>query len=94
MLKRLTYAPNRTLAVLLAPSKADHDPAGEPGTRSDTARFMTPTLAVATAVTFVWLGVVLAISVMEAPLEFRAPDVTVRIGLASFVRRSGLGWLG
>lgn len=42
---------------------------------------MTPTLAVATAVTFVWLGMVLAISFMEAPLKFRAPDVTLRIGL-------------
>lgn len=42
---------------------------------------MTPTLAVATAVTFVWLGMVLAISFMEAPLKFRAPEVTLRIGL-------------
>jgi hypothetical protein len=37
--------------------------------------------AVATAVLFVWLGMVLAISFLEAPLKFRAPDVTVRIGL-------------
>ncbi len=37
--------------------------------------------AVAVAVTFVWLGMVLAISFLEAPLKFRAPDVTVRIGL-------------
>lgn len=42
---------------------------------------MTPALAVATAVTFVWLGMVLAISFLEAPLKFRAPDVTLRIGL-------------
>jgi hypothetical protein len=42
---------------------------------------MPPALAVATAVTFVWLGMVLAISFLEAPLKFRAPDVTVRIGL-------------
>jgi hypothetical protein len=38
-------------------------------------------LAAATALTFVWLGMVLAISFMEAPLKFRAPDVTLRIGL-------------
>ena len=31
--------------------------------------------------TFVWLGMVLAISFLEAPLKFRAPDVTVGIGL-------------
>lgn len=37
--------------------------------------------AVAVAVTFVWLGMVLAISFLEAPLKFRAPDVTIRIGL-------------
>ncbi len=33
------------------------------------------------AVTFLWLGMVLAISFMEAPLKFRAPGVTVPIGL-------------
>ena len=33
------------------------------------------------AVTFVWLGMVLAISFLEAPLKFRAPGVSVRIGL-------------
>jgi len=37
--------------------------------------------AVAVAVTFAWLGMVLAISFLEAPLKFRAPDVTLRIGL-------------
>lgn len=37
--------------------------------------------AVATAVTFVWLGMVLAISFLETPLKFRAPGVTVQIGL-------------
>jgi len=36
---------------------------------------------VATAVTFVWLGMVLAISFLEAPLKFRAPQVSLRIGL-------------
>lgn len=38
-------------------------------------------MAVATAATFVWLGMVLAISFLEAPLKFRAPDVTTVIGL-------------
>jgi hypothetical protein len=37
--------------------------------------------AVAIAVTFVWLGMVLAISFLEAPLKFRAPGVTLPIGL-------------
>lgn len=42
---------------------------------------MTTMHAVAIAVTFLWLGMVLAISFLEAPLKFRAPEVTVRIGL-------------
>lgn len=37
--------------------------------------------AVAVAATFVWLGMVLAISFLEAPLKFRAPGVTLPIGL-------------
>ena len=37
--------------------------------------------AVAVAAVFVWLGMVLAISFIEAPLKFRAPDVTLQIGL-------------
>ncbi|WP_432075660.1 hypothetical protein [Streptomyces wuyuanensis] len=37
--------------------------------------------ALAAAAAFVWLGMVLAISFLEAPLKFRAPGVTVRIGL-------------
>lgn len=37
--------------------------------------------AVAAAVTFLWLGMVLAISFLEAPLKFRAPGVTLPIGL-------------
>ena len=37
--------------------------------------------AIAVAVTFVWLGMVLAISFLEAPLRFRAPNVTLQIGL-------------
>ncbi len=37
--------------------------------------------AIAVALTFVWLGMVLAISFLEAPLKFRAPGVTLPIGL-------------
>jgi len=37
--------------------------------------------AVAIAAVFVWLGMVLAISFIEAPLKFRAPGVTLQIGL-------------
>ena len=39
------------------------------------------TSAVAGAAIFVWLGMVVAISFVEAPLKFRAPGVTVPIGL-------------
>jgi hypothetical protein len=38
-------------------------------------------VAVAVAAVFVWLGMVLAISFIEAPLKFRAPGVTLQIGL-------------
>ncbi|HET9647446.1 MAG TPA: hypothetical protein VFP34_04345 [Microlunatus sp.] len=38
--------------------------------------------AIATAAVFVWLGMVLAISFLEAPLKFRAPGVDLPIGLA------------
>ncbi|MFF4685635.1 hypothetical protein [Streptomyces sp. NPDC001307] len=37
--------------------------------------------ATASALTFVWLGMVLAISFLEAPLKFRAPGVTIPVGL-------------
>ena len=42
---------------------------------------MTAALALGTAATFVWLGMVLAISFLETPLRFRAPGVDLRIGL-------------
>lgn len=42
---------------------------------------MSTAAACAVAVTFVWLGMVLAISFLEAPLKFRAPGVSVPIGL-------------
>jgi cell division protein FtsW (lipid II flippase) len=38
--------------------------------------------AIAVALTFVWLGMVGAISFLEAPLKFRAPNATLQIGLA------------
>jgi hypothetical protein len=37
--------------------------------------------AAAAAATFVWLGMVVAISFIETPLKFRAPGVTLQIGL-------------
>ena len=37
--------------------------------------------AVATAVAFAWLGMVVAISFLETPLKFRAPGVSIPIGL-------------
>lgn len=40
-----------------------------------------PVNDLAAAVTFTWLGMVLAISFLEAPLKFRAPGVTIPIGL-------------
>ena len=42
---------------------------------------MDPGTRWAIAAAFVWLGMVLAISFVEAPLKFRAPGVTLRIGL-------------
>lgn len=42
---------------------------------------MSAAAAVTLGVTFVWLGMVLAISFLEAPLKFRAPGVTLQIGL-------------
>src|SRR5215207_37243 len=38
-------------------------------------------VAAAIAAVFVWLGMVLAISFIETPLKFRAPGVTLQIGL-------------
>lgn len=38
-------------------------------------------MGVLAAVCFTWLGMVLAISFLEAPLKFRAPGVTVPLGL-------------
>lgn len=42
---------------------------------------MNPALGLAIAVTFGWLGMLLAISFLETPLKFRAPGVTVPIGV-------------
>ena len=42
---------------------------------------MSTPAAIQIAITFVWLGMVLAISFLEAPLKFRAPNVTLQIGL-------------
>ncbi|MCH9668689.1 MAG: hypothetical protein K0U80_12645 [Actinomycetia bacterium] len=42
---------------------------------------MTSGAAVAVAALFTWFGMVVAISFIEAPLKFRAPGVTLKIGL-------------
>lgn len=42
---------------------------------------MSAASAVAVAVVFIWLGMVAAISFIETPLKFRAPGVTLQIGL-------------
>ncbi|KHL03505.1 hypothetical protein [Sinomonas humi] len=42
---------------------------------------MTVATAVASAAVFVWLGMVLAISFLEAPLKFRAPGITIELGV-------------
>jgi hypothetical protein len=42
---------------------------------------VSPASAVAVAAIFVWLGMVVAISFIEAPLKFRAPGVTLQVGL-------------
>jgi hypothetical protein len=42
---------------------------------------MTVAAGLAIAAAFVWSGMVLAISFIETPLKFRAPDVTLKIGL-------------
>jgi hypothetical protein len=47
--------------------------------------------ATVAAATFVWLGMVLAISFLEAPLKFRAPGVTVPLGLG--IGRIVFRWL-
>ncbi|WP_307728260.1 hypothetical protein [Candidatus Mycobacterium methanotrophicum] len=44
---------------------------------------MSPGPAIAVALIFVWLGMVLATSFLEAPLKFRAPNVTRQIGLGT-----------
>lgn len=38
-------------------------------------------LGLAVAAVFTWLGMVLAISFLEAPLKFRAPGITLQLGL-------------
>lgn len=42
---------------------------------------MTAALGVQVAASFTWLGMILAISFLEAPLKFRAPGITVPLGV-------------
>ncbi|WP_030167297.1 MULTISPECIES: hypothetical protein [Actinomycetes] len=44
---------------------------------------MTTAQAISTASVLIWLGMVLAISFLEAPLKFRAPGVDLKTGLGS-----------
>lgn len=39
-------------------------------------------IRIATAAALLWLGMLLAISFLEAPLKFRAPGLELRVGLA------------
>lgn len=41
-----------------------------------------PVIRVGAAATLIWLGMVLAISFLEAPLKFRAEGLELRVGLA------------
>ena len=51
-------------------------------------------LAIAIAAVFIWLGMVLAISFLEAPLKFRAPGITIPLGLGiGRLAVVGLGWI-
>lgn len=43
---------------------------------------MTRVEVMTTALAAFWLGMVVAISFLEAPLKFRAPGVTIQVGLA------------
>ncbi|GAA4642131.1 hypothetical protein [Gordonia humi] len=42
---------------------------------------MTATFALVLALTFIWLGMVTAISFIEAPLKFQGPGITIPLGL-------------
>lgn len=42
---------------------------------------MDGSLATAAGITFFWMGIVVAISFIETPLKFRAPGITVPLGL-------------
>jgi hypothetical protein len=44
---------------------------------------MTVDIAVQVGVPFTWLGAVLGISFLETPLKFRAPGITVALGLGT-----------
>jgi hypothetical protein len=57
---------------------------GAPRTHGSLRRDIVTDLAVrvGAAATLVWLGMVLAISFLEAPLKFRAEGLDLRVGLA------------
>jgi hypothetical protein len=49
---------------------------------------MSTPLAVAAATTWLWLGMVLAISFLEAPLKFRVVDIPTGLGIGRVVFRA------
>ncbi len=49
---------------------------------------MSAASGVAAAIVFVWAGMVLVISFLEGPLKFRAPGVSIPVGLCA-ASRSG-----
>ena len=49
--------------------------------------------AVQVGVAFTWPGMVLGISSLEAPLKFRAPGVTVALGVGRWALGVGIGRL-
>lgn len=53
----------------------------QPAPTDSATGVMTGGAAVTVAALFTWFGMVVAISFIEAPLKFRAPGVTLQIGL-------------
>lgn len=62
-------------------ARCDEFPSRFPLAFVDGKASVNPALAIQIAVSFVWLGLVLGISFLEAPLKFRAPGVTTEIGV-------------
>lgn len=61
--------------------RAAGSPVARFGVQSIGRKQVNPALATQVAVTFTWLGLVLGISFLEAPLKFRAPGLTIEVGV-------------